>query len=86
MPKAGGMAAEEAADKDEPADEPAMPCPRRKEPPSETRTQHFWRQMRLGVTTAQSISELLKLALLLLVLVPGSVEDERVLHLGVRRE
>ena len=38
VPKAGGMAAEEAADEDEPADEPAMPCPWRKEPPSETRT------------------------------------------------
>lgn len=41
------------------------------------RTQRFWREMQRGLMSSRAISEYLKLAKLILVLVPGSVEDER---------
>ena len=41
------------------------------------RTKKFWRSMQLGEMASRSILEYLKMAQIILVLVPSSVEDER---------
>jgi len=54
------------------------------------RTEKFWKEMEVGETCSSEISEFIHLAKLVLVMVPGSVEDERVfstwgyIHDGVR--
>jgi len=44
------------------------------------RTKKFWRSMQLGEMASRSISEYLKMAQIILVLVPSSVEDDDSLH------